>query len=244
MAPLNFYQIYVIYAEIFDKYILIVFGILSSKTEETHSRFFEEVKRIAGNNQPIYWIFDFEPAPLTCANKIFPQTKFYFCLFHLSQIVWRDIQQNDLVKKYKNSNEFLFYIKMLLSIAFVPKNNREIMFEKFKENFNQKSDNNNEKSIIELFNKKFIKKFKLASEDWGCYERFINNFSLSTNFCEGFNRSLNSLLKNNHTSLTKLLMILRTQDHIKDKKINEIITMSSITNIPERSKVKRENLRK
>ncbi|KAG0424919.1 hypothetical protein DMUE_6067, partial [Dictyocoela muelleri] len=111
MTPLNFYQIYVIYAEIFDNNIPIVFGILSSKTEESYSRFFEEVKRIAGNYQSIYWIFDFEPAPVTCAKKIFPQTKFYFCLFHLSQIFWRDIQQNDLVKNIKIQMNFVFTLK-------------------------------------------------------------------------------------------------------------------------------------
>lgn len=43
--------------------------------------------------------------------------------------------------------------------------NREVIFEKFKIKYNENFNNKNEKFSIELYNKKFIEKYKLSSEN-------------------------------------------------------------------------------
>ncbi|KAG0437235.1 hypothetical protein DMUE_3806, partial [Dictyocoela muelleri] len=89
----------------------------------------------------------------------------------------------------------------------------------------EKFNNEKEKAIIELFHKKFMEKDRNSYCDWSCYDRLLNDIPFTTNICEGFNRSLNALLKGNHPSLVKLIMILRTQNHIQEKEINDILTM-------------------
>lgn len=50
---------------------------------------------------------------------------------------------------------FVFTLKCYYQQLLYQKNNLEVMFEKFKIKYDEKFNNNNEKIIIELFNKKF-----------------------------------------------------------------------------------------
>ncbi|KAG0427912.1 hypothetical protein DMUE_5862 [Dictyocoela muelleri] len=184
---------------------------------------------------------DFELAPITAFKKIFPDTEIYNCFFHFSQNIWRYIQKNNLVIKYKSDKEFRINIKMLLSIAFVPKNNRITLFEKLKKNFINKF---NEKLIIDLLN--YFERNHLMNQnisDWGFSERVLKDIPLTTNVCEGFNRAFNSLLTGSHPSLVKLIILLRTSDHLQDNDINETISLKSTFFKKNKTIKKLENLK-
>ncbi|KAG0440865.1 hypothetical protein DMUE_1441 [Dictyocoela muelleri] len=63
--------------------------------------------------------------------------------------------------------------------------------------------------------------------DWDCGERTLNNIPLKTNISEGFNRFFNALFERSHPNLMKLIIIIRTQDHLQDQKINATLSFQS-----------------
>ncbi|KAG0441324.1 hypothetical protein DMUE_1133 [Dictyocoela muelleri] len=180
--------------------------------------------------QPKYIIRDFEKAPMSEFIKIFKNTKIYNCYFHFTQIIWRFVKKNGLVNKYKSNNEFRNYVKMILSIAFVPKDKQLQEYDRLKMYYLDKFKEKPEIDFLIYFENNFLKKNRNAIGEWGCCERVLKEIILTTNLCEGFNRSLNSLLVGHHPSLSKIIIILRTQDHLQDKKISESITLQTGTN--------------
>ncbi|KAG0440132.1 hypothetical protein DMUE_1965, partial [Dictyocoela muelleri] len=81
--------------------------------------------------------------------------------------------------------------------------------------FSEKSDI----EILKFFEINYINNRPNEISDWDCSERVLKGIPLTTNICEGFNRSLNALFKSCHPNLIKLIITLRTQDHLQDQKI-------------------------
>ncbi|KAG0438482.1 hypothetical protein DMUE_3062 [Dictyocoela muelleri] len=161
---------------------------------------------------------------MNAMKRVFKNIKIYNCLFHFAQIIWRHVQRLGIVSKYKKYPDFRFKIKMLLAISFVPNNCRNDYFSKFKIFIKEENDNDLNK-LIDYFEKSFINNNRNEISEWGCYYRILNNIPLTTNVCEGFNRALNSLISGSHPSLIKFIILLRTQDHIQDKKISVCIIL-------------------
>ncbi|KAG0436613.1 hypothetical protein DMUE_4133, partial [Dictyocoela muelleri] len=244
MAPAGFYQIYIIYAKIFDKYFPLIFAILPNKTEDIYSKLFKRIADLIDKRGPQYIIMDFEVAPMKAFNIVFKNTKIFNCFFHFSQNLWRQIQKNNLVLEYKNDKKFRLYIKMLLSIAFVKKNQLYEYFLRFKNSFIENFKGKSELNILNYFENNFINNHEDKINDWCCYERILKNIPLTTNICEGFNRSLNSNLKGSHPTLVKLIIILRTCDHLQDKAIDDTISFQSNNSKRSKSIKKLENIKK
>ncbi|XP_053957836.1 uncharacterized protein LOC128862995 [Anastrepha ludens] len=57
---------------------------------------------------------------ISAVRNCFPNTDLRGCFFHFSQIIWRKVQKERLVKKYGNSEIFSLQLRMLKSLAFVP----------------------------------------------------------------------------------------------------------------------------
>ncbi|KAG0434883.1 hypothetical protein DMUE_4992 [Dictyocoela muelleri] len=84
IAPYGFYQIYILYAKIFDEYFPLVYSFLSNKTEKTYSRLFSIISELIENNTPKYITMDFEFAPMKAFKKKFLILKFItvFSILH------------------------------------------------------------------------------------------------------------------------------------------------------------------
>ncbi|KAG0438316.1 hypothetical protein DMUE_3164, partial [Dictyocoela muelleri] len=103
------------------------------------------------NKCPDYIIMEFEIAPIKAFKEIFPLVKVFYCFFHFSQNIWRYIQKNGLVVRYKNDKEFRIHIKMLLALAFVPKKNIFEIYEKLKMDYLEKFNGKSEISVFDYF---------------------------------------------------------------------------------------------
>ncbi|KAG0440479.1 hypothetical protein DMUE_1718 [Dictyocoela muelleri] len=73
--------------------------------------------------------------------------------------------------------------------------------------------------------------------NWCCFERVYLSILLTANICKRFNSSINSLLKQCHPLLAKLIMILRTQDHSQNKSISKSIKLQSKGNYKTKRKL-------
>ncbi|KAG0437442.1 hypothetical protein DMUE_3683, partial [Dictyocoela muelleri] len=125
---------------------------------------------------------------------------------------------------------------MLLALAFVPKNNILEIYEKLKFDYSGKLDGKAEISVFNYFERNFLNDSNIS--EWGCEERVLKDIPLTTNVCEGFNRALKLFLKAKHPSLTKLIIILRTQDYIQDKDINDAILLRPISSVKKKTQKK------
>jgi hypothetical protein len=59
----------------------------------------------------------------------FPQSTVHGCFFHLSQCIWRQIQQAGLQVRYSQDAEFALQLPLLPALAFVPPNDVVDAFE-------------------------------------------------------------------------------------------------------------------
>ncbi|KAG0437441.1 hypothetical protein DMUE_3682 [Dictyocoela muelleri] len=109
MAPSGFFQIYIIYAKIFENFFPLLYAILPNKTEKTYLKFFAIVAKLIKNNCPNYIIMDFKIALIKAFREIFPLTKVFNCFFHFSQNILKYIQKSGLVVRYKKikNSEFI-----------------------------------------------------------------------------------------------------------------------------------------
>ena len=64
---------------------------------------------------------EFEQAALVAFSRVYPNAKQQGCLFHLSQCIWRRIQQTDgLQARYVSDGAFALDLRQLAALAFVP----------------------------------------------------------------------------------------------------------------------------
>ncbi|KAG0440866.1 hypothetical protein DMUE_1442 [Dictyocoela muelleri] len=117
----EFKQLYIIHVKIIDDYFPILYAFLPNKAYNTHLRVFKFIDKIINNKSPEYIIIDFEISPIQAFKQIFKNTKIFNCFFHFHKMYGDAFKKNNLVNKYKNNNDFRTYIKMMLSISFVPK---------------------------------------------------------------------------------------------------------------------------
>lgn len=98
-APSIFSQLYTIHGIHYSNVIPSVYALLPDKKEETYKRFFRAVKSSNPNVNPNSVMMDYEKAAMNAVKCEFPNVIINGCFFHLSQCVWRHIQEIGLSKK-------------------------------------------------------------------------------------------------------------------------------------------------
>ncbi|KAK4884083.1 hypothetical protein RN001_000354 [Aquatica leii] len=114
-TPPLFSQVYTIQGVKFNNCILSVFVLLTGKTELIYQQMIQALKEIKPNLEPITIMMNFERF----------ETEFpgYFktgCFFHLSQCIWRKVQENGKAARYANDAVFALQVKMLSGLGFLP----------------------------------------------------------------------------------------------------------------------------
>jgi len=65
-------------------------------------------------------VLDLELAAINAFTSVYPSCKITACFFHVSQCLWRKIQQEGLQTLYSTDVDFAVNAKMLAALAFVP----------------------------------------------------------------------------------------------------------------------------
>ena len=126
-CPRMFAQLYTINGLYDGRSFPFVFALLPSKTQETYKRLFRELLAVAAEMEPSielsppHLMFDFERAALNAARSVFRvHSQVHGCLFHLSQNIYRKVQEEGLATDYKDNGEIQLSIKKLVALAFLP----------------------------------------------------------------------------------------------------------------------------
>lgn len=225
-VPHEFYQLYTIHIDFIGATLPIIYILMKDKAEETYLRAFQLILK---NNKFLveYIIMDYEMAPKNALQLLFKNVTFFGCNFHFSQIIWRKIQAFDLVSQYLNDSIFNEFIRSLLSLSFIPKNDILKIYEQIIYKYND-FNSENIKKFVEYFKKNFIgvyEKYHLLEEPkyqyefWSNYEKVIHEIPRTINSLEAWHRGLNQKVVVPHSNLTKFLSILQKVEEVNRLKI-------------------------
>ena len=94
-----------------------IYALLPNKTEAIYDKLFKKLLEIEPLLNPLTIMVDFEKAAINALEENFISV-ITGCFFHLSQNIFRRVQEHGLAVRYQEDNDFAISIKML--IAFVP----------------------------------------------------------------------------------------------------------------------------
>ena len=112
-----FTQLYTIHAEKDGVIFPRIYALLPNKTEEIYDRLFKKLLEIKPSLNTSTIMIDFEKAALNALEENFISV-ITGCFFRLSQNIFRHVQEQGLVARYHEDNDFAIRIA---SLAFVPK---------------------------------------------------------------------------------------------------------------------------
>ena len=72
------------------------------------------------NLKPVSIMINFELAVINSLERVFPDSEIKGCFFHLSQNIYRKIQENGLQQRYQEDSDFALKLRMIPALAFVP----------------------------------------------------------------------------------------------------------------------------
>ena len=90
---------------------------------------------------------DFKQSSQKQGRIFFKESRFYGCLFHSGQIVWRRVQTLKFSKEFIANYEIRFDVKMILALSFVREEEVLLMAAKLKSYLSSK----NSKDVLRLF---------------------------------------------------------------------------------------------
>lgn len=97
VVPKIFYQLFIIHAVYRQHTVPVVYALLQRKDEDTYTRLFDEVVKIAPNWLPTSTMMDFEQASINALKKKYRSVSLSECYFHLRQIIHRKLQVKNML---------------------------------------------------------------------------------------------------------------------------------------------------
>lgn len=103
----------------------MVFVLMTSKTEQLYQQVLEHMSEVATKIDiefnPSVILTDFERGMINAFQREFPDSRHSGCFFHLSQNMWKRVQQHGLVPHFNSSGGALYeQYKMIQALAFLP----------------------------------------------------------------------------------------------------------------------------
>ena len=120
VAPEIFLQVFTINALIDNCSIPLIYVLMRTKTQADCARVFRKVIELRPSLTPVSILIDFEQGTMNALATVFPHATVLGCLFHLSQSLWRRIQNEGLSNLYRDDENIKLYSKMLIALSFVP----------------------------------------------------------------------------------------------------------------------------
>ena len=105
----------------------LVYSLMSSKSEQCYQMLFQNLIEFSNEYgvdlQPQFVLTDFEMAAINAIRTEFPGVQNKGCHFHLSQNIYRKVQEYGLTVLYGTDENFSLLIRQISALAFLPYNN-------------------------------------------------------------------------------------------------------------------------
>ncbi|XP_077148452.1 uncharacterized protein LOC143809211 [Ranitomeya variabilis] len=234
-TPSLFKQLYTIHVVHSGLVVPVVYALLTDKSRSTYQRLLQQLKNMQPRLQPHNLMLDFELAAIQAFENEFPNLKKTSCFFHLSQSVWRKVQNEGLKVQYQGNHEFAHWIRMIPALSFLPIQNDVPSFEELVENpdFPQEAI-----PIANYFEDTFIGQMTHRRRQvplfpvqlWNMYERTLND-QQRTNNVEGWHRSFQETCGTLFPNTYRFINCLKHQQELHSLEIIQIIAGNPTTAI-------------
>jgi hypothetical protein len=178
-----------------------VYAFLPSKTRQCYDRLLGILKELIPNFRPRYWMTDLELAMSGAVATAFVDCETVYCYFHVTQALWRHLQQMGLQKRYGEDAEFSLKVRVVAALAFLLPAEVIAVFEELQE------DDYWEAALddyVAYFQATYLgrpygrgrrRAPLFAVQSWNVYRRTLDGEARTTNQCEGWHRSFASLVE-------------------------------------------------
>ena len=220
MGPLKwylncFFQLYTIHALHNSQVIPCVYALLPNKQQLTYTAFFQVLRDAHDNLNPETVLVDFELGAINALRATFPDTELQGCLYHLSQCVYRHVQDAGLQARYAADDALSLVTRMLVAIAFVPVNDIIDSFELLQEELP-----NELQPVTDYFEDTFIgrpgirnhrRDPKFPHNLWNVFERVAAGLPRTNNNIEGWHRRMSASVGCHHLNIWLFLDVLKRE---------------------------------
>ncbi|XP_073406402.1 uncharacterized protein [Dendrobates tinctorius] len=232
-TPALFKQLYTIHVVHSGLVVPVVYTLLTDKSRSTYQRLLQELKNLQPGLQPDNLMLDFELAAIQAFESEFPNLVKTGCFFHLSQSVWRKVQNEGLKMQYQGDHEFARWICMIPALAFLPPQNVVQSFEDLVEDpdFPQEAipiANYFEDSYIGRMNRRGRQAPLFPVQFWNVYERTLNDQQRTNNDVEGWHRSFRETCGTLFQNIYRFINCLKHQQELHSFEIIQIIAGNPI----------------
>ncbi|XP_068208558.1 uncharacterized protein [Palaemon carinicauda] len=242
IAPQLFYQLYVIHIQYKGNVLPMVYMLLQRKSEELYRRALLQIQCLDNEIAPVSISCDYEKAFHNAFLSVFNNAEVLGCFFHLSQAVWRKIQDLGLNDLYCGSEEVRKYTKMLVALAFVPPNEIVNVFELLQDVVPDELHD-----LVLYFEDTWIgrpcrrgrrRNAMFPPSVWSVYERVLSELPRTNNSLEGWHRAIQMSVGHMHPTIYKCVNILKLE---QNHTANKVIRIDSGQDIGKNTKYVRVN---
>jgi len=232
-APQIFQQLYTIHAVYYSNVIPSVYVLLPDKKENTYKLMFQALKSLISNLSPLNIMMDFEKGAMNAVKFEFPNASINGCFFHLSQCVWRHVQETGLQKKYRENSDFALYIRMLPALAYVPTHKVVDAFEKLLDTDFYIQNEEVLMPLIDYFEGNWIGRLHRSKKRrepnfpiniWNCYNLVSADLPRTNNSVEGWHNCFSAMLNSSsHPTIWKFINALQKEEQVNRMKIEQYV---------------------
>ncbi|KAB0805089.1 hypothetical protein PPYR_02059 [Photinus pyralis] len=233
-APALFQQLYTIHVVHGGLVIPALYALLPNKTKATYQRMLQHIKVLQPGLQPRRLMTDFEQAAIQAFDEEFPNIEKTGCFFHLSQSVWRKVQNEGLTARYQNDHEFSRWIRMIPSLAFLPPDRVTQSFEDLLDDpdFPQEAlpiANYFEDTYIGRINRRGRQAPLFPIQFWNVYQRTLNGQHRTNNDVEGWHRSFQETCGSLFPNIYRFINCLKRQQGLHNFEMVQILAGNAPT---------------
>ena len=207
--PQQFMQLYGIKD---GRNVIGAYAMLTNEQKVTYERVLRHVQFLNRNANPATINIDFESAAINSCRTVFPFSVLLGCFFHLSQNIYRKVQENRLNALYQNDNISRENIQMIGAIAFVSLRDLILAFNALCIHCEA---NGNEHVILQYFERNYIGDLRAGvciapafpHELWSIHNRAMNGLPRTTNAVEDWHLSFKRSVGQCHATIWKFIML-------------------------------------
>lgn len=225
-APTLFYQLFTVHALVNGRTVTCIYALLQNKTQDTYTKLFNILTTLNANLKPTSVMIDFEMAVINSLEIVFPESEVKGCFFHLSQNIYRKIQENGLQQRYQEDSNFALKLRMIPALAFVPTDDVVGAFEQLSEILPPES-----RAVADYFEDAYIGRPQrrgrrqpiFAIEMWNMHNRAGDELPKTNNSVEGWHRSFQCNVGSSHPTIWKFIGYIQREQALQQVYCTQIL---------------------
>ena len=209
-----------------DIVIPCLYGLLPNQDEKTCNDFFRGLLNLNSNLSPRVILTDYELPSINALRSTWPNVTVEGSFYHLSQAIYRKVQNEGLASLYASNDDFPVYIKMIAALAFIPPANAVSVFEDLREILPTIAEpicNYFEDNYIGTLRGRVGTQYRQTPRFpvslWNVYNRVDADLPLN-NFIEEWHRGFQ--VKISTCDIRKFLIVLQKEEDVNHAKIQQI----------------------